>query len=292
MNQLVENGAGFSIDTQVFINRNKTLGHLGTRDLINASILGIMGGFISSLVPFSLLVKIWYPFAGGTQLVSGHHLIWMVIAYGLVNKKAAILVTAFIKGMCEMLLGDQWGIIILLINLLEGISLSAGFWLMERLGEGTTKLGWGLAGGLGNFSQAPVFWLMTGRIFILDISLAILAFIFAFVSGCLLSGIFGRFIVLKVREGSLYSFKKYVECHQLGGNYDRKASRRLEWTGDFQKDMESINKCMAYPRNGSHENGSVVIDHVSFTYHGSNSPILARIESQLQQGDTCIITGP
>ncbi|MHA1584586.1 MAG: hypothetical protein ACTSWL_04975, partial [Promethearchaeota archaeon] len=47
-----------------------------TEDLLIGSILGIMGGFISGLIPFSLLVKTWFPFVGGTQLVSGHHLLW------------------------------------------------------------------------------------------------------------------------------------------------------------------------------------------------------------------------
>ena len=59
-----------------------------TQELLIASILGIMGGFISSLIPFSLLIKTWYPFVGGTQLVSGHHLLWMVIVYGLTKKKS------------------------------------------------------------------------------------------------------------------------------------------------------------------------------------------------------------
>ena len=35
---------------------------LSTLDLIYSAILGVLGGFISSLIPFSLLIKVWYPF--------------------------------------------------------------------------------------------------------------------------------------------------------------------------------------------------------------------------------------
>ena len=53
------------------------------RTLLYATIFGTIGGIISSVVPFGLLVKVWYPITGGTQLVSGHHLIWAAIFYGL-----------------------------------------------------------------------------------------------------------------------------------------------------------------------------------------------------------------
>ncbi|MFW9898446.1 MAG: hypothetical protein ACFFDO_04220, partial [Candidatus Thorarchaeota archaeon] len=64
-----------------------------TLDLIYSAILGVMGGFISSLIPFSLLIKVWYPLIGGTQLVSGHHVLWASIIYGLTRKKQNIIVT-------------------------------------------------------------------------------------------------------------------------------------------------------------------------------------------------------
>jgi len=67
-------------------------GQLGSKkltllDLLYSTIIGVLGGIISSLIPFSLLVKVWYPLTGGTQLVSGHHVIWASIVYGLTRKK-------------------------------------------------------------------------------------------------------------------------------------------------------------------------------------------------------------
>lgn len=166
---------------------------LSTLDLIYSAILGVMGGFISSLIPFSILIKIWYPLTGGTQLISGHHVMWASITYGLTRKKQNIMVTMSIKGLLEFLLGDPWGLLIIFVNLMEGVCLVLGFFLMEKIGEGETKLGWGIAGGLGNFFQAPFFWILNQR-FHLHWTLWLLAFILAFVSGVLITGVLGKVI--------------------------------------------------------------------------------------------------
>jgi len=162
-------------------------------DLSYAFIIGVLGGIISSLIPFSLLIKVWYPFTGGTQLVSGHHVIWASIVYGLTKKKYNIFLTMLSKGMLEFLLGDPWSILIVFVNLMEAFFLVIGFFIMESLGEGETKLGWGIAGGFGNFFQAPFFWILNQR-FYLHWSLWSLAFIFAFISGVFIVGILGRAI--------------------------------------------------------------------------------------------------
>jgi hypothetical protein len=162
-------------------------------DLSYAFIIGILGGIISSLIPFSLLIKVWYPFTGGTQLVSGHHVIWASIVYGITKKKYNIFLTMLSKGLIEFLLGDPWVLLIIFVNLMEAFFLIIGFIIMEYLGEGETKLGWGLAGGFGNFFQAPFFWIINQR-FYLHWSLWALAFIFAFISGIFITGILGRAI--------------------------------------------------------------------------------------------------
>lgn len=178
----------------------KSTGHnaLGNKkftnlDLIYASILGILGGIISSLIPFGLLIKVWYPLTGGTQLVSGHHVIWASIVYGITKKKGTIFLTMLSKGLIEFLLGDAWGLIIIGVNLIEALFLALGFYLMEKLGEGETKLGWGIAGGMGNFFQAPFFWIINQRFF-LHWTLWVLAFIFAFISGVLIVGLLGSYV--------------------------------------------------------------------------------------------------
>ncbi len=164
---------------------------LALLDLLYSAIIGVMGGIISSLIPFDLLIKIWYPLTGGTQLVSGHHVIWAAIVYGLTRKKSTIILTMLSKGILEFLFGDAWGLLIILVNLMEGFFLIVGFMFMEKIGEGDTKLGWGIAGGFGNFFQAPFFWIINQRWY-LHWVLWVLAFMFAFISGILITGLLGR----------------------------------------------------------------------------------------------------
>ena len=162
-------------------------------DLLYSMIIGVLGGIISSLIPFSLLIKVWYPLTGGTQVISGHHVMWAAIVYGLTQKKKNIYLTMLSKGLLEFLLGDVWGILIIFVNLMEGFFLSGGFFLMEKIGEGETNLGWGIAGGIGNFFQAPFFWIINQR-WHLHWVLWTLAFMFAFISGVLITGVLGRTI--------------------------------------------------------------------------------------------------
>ncbi|MBD3351241.1 MAG: ATP-binding cassette domain-containing protein, partial [Candidatus Lokiarchaeota archaeon] len=95
------------------------------------------------------------------------------------------------KGLIEFIFGDPWGLLILFVNLMEATALVGGFFAIEKIGEGETKLGWAIAGGFGNFFQAPFFWVINQRWY-LHWTLWVLAFIFAFISGILIVGILGR----------------------------------------------------------------------------------------------------
>lgn len=170
---------------------SKNMKKLTNLDLLYSTIIGVLGGIISSLIPFSLLIKVWYPLTGGTQLVSGHHVIWGSIIYGITKKKSNIMITMGAKGLLEFLLGDPWGLLIIFVNLMEGFFLLIGFFLMEKIGEGETKLGWAIAGGLGNFFQAPFFWIINQRWY-LHWSLWALSFMFAFISGIIIVGLLGK----------------------------------------------------------------------------------------------------
>ena len=168
--------------------------NVSIRTLLYATIFGTIGGIISSVVPFDILIKVWYPITGGTQLVSGHHLLWATILYGLTKNKTGILICSLNKGILEFLITGSYGITIIAINLLEGGSLLLGFLIMEKIGEGDTKLGWAIAGGIGNITQVPVFWYLSGKIFILHISIFIVAMLFAFISGMSIAGLLGNVI--------------------------------------------------------------------------------------------------
>lgn len=183
-----------------FFRRPRSGHFFSTQDLILSAIMGVMGGIISGLIPFSLLVKTWFPLVGGTQLVSGHHLLWMAIIYGLTKKKLTIPLTAIIQGFMNFLFGSNWGILEVAITLYEGLFLIVGFFIVERFREGSTYLGWGLAGGLANLSQVPFFWYITGKIFVLHWTIFAMACMFGFLSGVVIAGILGKLIVDRIKQ--------------------------------------------------------------------------------------------
>jgi ABC-type thiamin/hydroxymethylpyrimidine transport system permease subunit len=202
----IENEAEFQ-DTGLNKNQNTikkmSMYYFSTQELLIGTILGVMGGVVSGLIPFSLLVKTWYPFVGGTQMVSGHHILWLVISYGIIRKKPAILLTAIVKGFVNFLVGADWGVLEIVIMTYEAIFLVIGFYLMEKLNEKETKLGWGMAAGIGNMSQTPFFWIATGKIYILHWSLFVMAMMFAFASGFIIAGFLGHVVVNRLQKSGI-----------------------------------------------------------------------------------------
>ncbi|MHA1672513.1 MAG: ECF transporter S component [Promethearchaeota archaeon] len=171
-----------------------------TLELLLSAIVGVMGGIISSLIPFSVLIKTWYPFVGGTQLVSGYHILSLVLIYGLLKKKRTIFLTAFIQGFVNFLFGASWGISEVFIMLYEGFFFFLGIILIELTPEKDTYLGWGLAAGLGNISQVPLFWLLTGKIYLIHWTLFVMACLFSFISGMLMAGVLGKTVVDQIKK--------------------------------------------------------------------------------------------
>ncbi|HME55235.1 MAG TPA: hypothetical protein VKM55_23710 [Candidatus Lokiarchaeia archaeon] len=175
-----------------------------TKELLIITIMGIIGGFISGLIPFSLLIETWYPFVGGTQLVSAHHILWSAISYGATRKKSSMVITAIIKGFIMFLLGSQWGVLEILLDIFESLSLVAGFVLIEKFHEGTTNFGWGMACGIGNLTQVPLFWFLTGKFLVINNAFFIMAVMFAFVSGVFIAGLLGKAIVDRLHKADIF----------------------------------------------------------------------------------------
>lgn len=171
-----------------------------TLELLLSAVVGVMGGIISSLIPFSLLIKTWYPFVGGTQLVSGYHLLSLVIIYGLLEKKRTIFLTAVIQGFINFLFGASWGISEIIIMLYEASFFFLGLLIVGLTNERDTYLGWGLAAGIGNVSQVPLFWILTGKIYLIHWSLFAMACMFAFLSGIFMAGILGKSVVDAIKK--------------------------------------------------------------------------------------------
>lgn len=283
------------LDTNIFINNNRLLGHLTLKDILFATVLGIMGGFISSLIPFDALMKVVYPFFGGSQLTSGHHFIWMSISYGITRKKSSILYCAFIKGIFESILGDSWGFLILMINVFEGFCLLIGFWIVEKFNENYTKLGWTIAGGIGTFPQAPLFWYLNGRFGIIDTSIAIIAFMFAFFSGCLIPGLLGRQVVIGIRNALGYSIKEFHIIQNSNENKEeikwKKSKIDHEFKDNIHKNKEN-DEILINQENQKDNSILIKINNFSFKYGEERKEMLSNVSLNINKGDFSLVFGP
>jgi energy-coupling factor transport system substrate-specific component len=171
---------------------NKHGGHLfSLHEVLIMASLAALGGVSSSAVS---LVRdavhaavVFLP--SGMQFLAGIHVLWLVLAVGLVRRPGAATITALLKGTVELLSGNPHGLLILLYSALAGVAVDA-VWLL--LGRRHHPLTYVLAGGLGATSNIVVLvfaaslptqgGVLTG--------LAILAGS-AFVSGTLLAGLLG-----------------------------------------------------------------------------------------------------
>jgi ABC-type thiamin/hydroxymethylpyrimidine transport system permease subunit len=174
-----------------------------TYEILIATILGVVGGFISTLVPFDLLVKTWYPLMGGTQLISGHHVLWFVLAYGITRKRLSMFWTAMAQGLVAFLIGSQTGILEVFVCEYEAFFIAIALWFIEHTRERDTTFGWSIAAGLGNMTQVPFFWYLNKFMFTQPWTVFLLALMFAFVSGAIIAGILSKKIVVQLHASGL-----------------------------------------------------------------------------------------
>ena len=114
-----------------------------------------------------------------------------------------MILTAIIQGFIGFLFGSNWGIFEIAIMLYEGSFLILSFYFVELFHEENSKLGWAIAGGIGNMSQVPLFWIITGKIWLIHWSLFVMACMFGFISGVFLAGLLGKLISDRIKNSGV-----------------------------------------------------------------------------------------
>ncbi|MHA1791149.1 MAG: ECF transporter S component [Promethearchaeota archaeon] len=175
-----------------------------TLDLLYIAICGVMGGFVSSYIPFNAILKNAFPPPNPyTWLLSAHHMLWMVLAHGLTGKRFSAFSTSGVKGVLEFMLGDAYfSFWIIPLNLFEGIMVEVGLLLLNKA-KTSRMLLWVFAGagGIGNVFTPLYVWTYSSKIFIYPWYFTLMACTFAFVSGIFMAGMLG-FGILKSLEKS------------------------------------------------------------------------------------------
>lgn len=149
--------------------------------------LGGVSGSAVSLVRAAVHALVVLP--GGMQFFGGIHVLWPVLAVGLIRKPGAATVTGLLQGAVELLSGNPHGLLVLAYAAMAGLGVDAAWILLGGRHRLTTFL---LAGGVGASTNVLVLKFaasLPGQ-GAASTGLAILAGV-AFISGVLLAGLLG-----------------------------------------------------------------------------------------------------
>jgi ABC-type thiamin/hydroxymethylpyrimidine transport system permease subunit len=165
-----------------------------SRELSLIIVLSALGGGVSVPLGYAGSALNALPFVpfGTPQLLSGVHILWIMLAGSLVPTAGASTLTGVLKGLVELTFFSQHNILVLLISSAEGFVMEAGLLLLGR-----RRLSPYVAGGLSSSSNVLVLQLT----FLRGFPLPILAFMYvaSFLSGAFFAGYLGG-RALKIAE--------------------------------------------------------------------------------------------
>ncbi len=130
--------------------------YFSTKDLLFIAGFSAIGGLLSTYLNmvgdfFQSLLG----FAGTTQWAAGIHILWILLAVGIVNKPGTAVLMGIIKGIVELLSGNTHGVLVLIVDVVAGLVIELVF-LLPALNKSIKNI---LAGGLSAMSNVFVFQL-------------------------------------------------------------------------------------------------------------------------------------
>ena len=167
-------------------------------ELLMMAALAALGGVTgSALSNIRAAVHAIFPSPIGMQPLAGIHVLWLVLAVGLVRKPGVATITGLLAGTVELLSGNPHGLLVILYSLFAGISVDV-VWLL--LGARDHLVAYMLAGGVGATSNVAILTVTAslptqGAVIT---AVALLAGI-AFVSGVFLAGLLGWWLLRTLR---------------------------------------------------------------------------------------------
>jgi energy-coupling factor transport system substrate-specific component len=171
-------------------------------DLLVMAALAALGGVSSAMISVVRAAAQAIIVVPGTmQFMAGIHVLWLVLAIGLVRKPGAATLTALLKGSVELLSGNPHGLLVLMYSVAAGIAVDI-VWLL--LGRSDRRMTYMLAGGFGSMSNVFAFMFVasipaSGGVLT---GIAVFAGI-AFVSGVFLAGLLGWWLLRALRRAGV-----------------------------------------------------------------------------------------
>ena len=164
------------------------------QEILLMAALAALGGVCSSFVSnIRAALTAIAPPPIGMQPLAGIHVIWFIIAAGLIRKPGAATITGLLGGMVELLSGNPHGLIVVAYSGLGGAGVDAA-WIL--LGGRNNVLTYSIAGGAGAATNVIVF-AFTASLPANESLMTILLLMggVAFASGVVLAGIPGNWLL-------------------------------------------------------------------------------------------------
>ncbi|RJO63559.1 MAG: hypothetical protein C4523_19965 [Myxococcales bacterium] len=169
-----------------YVNRH----YFTLQELLTAAMLAALGGVTSSALSIVRAVVhtvVGLPF--GLQFMAGIHVLWLVLAVGLIRKPGSATATGLLKGAVELFTGNPHGLLVFAYSGFAGLAVDLAWLLLARRHCLVTYV---VAGGAGASTNILVFKVLASVPVhgALGAGLAFLAFV-AFLSGVVLAGLLG-----------------------------------------------------------------------------------------------------
>ena len=163
-------------------------------DLLTMAALAALGGASSSAISMvgkALSTASGIP--GCMQFMAGIHVLWLVLAIGLIGRPGAATATGLLKGGVELLTGNQHGLLVVLYCVLAGLCVDAVWLLLGRRNHPITLM---LAGGLGAASNIVLYNLAGSLPAHRGVHAVLVTMAgIAFLSGAVLAGLLGYWLL-------------------------------------------------------------------------------------------------
>lgn len=185
--------------------------YFSTRDLLVMAALASLGGIAGTYInALGDAVQSVLGFAGTTQWAAGLHVLWLVLAAGIVRKPGTGTITGILKGAVELLTGNTHGLLVLLVDLVAGVLVDLG---LLPFGKKRNLLAYAFAGGLASASNVFVFQLFASLpADILAYGALALVGLVAFLSGVVFAGVLGWTLMNALQQAGVIKQEKEVEA--------------------------------------------------------------------------------
>jgi ABC-type thiamin/hydroxymethylpyrimidine transport system permease subunit len=177
----------------------KTRYYFSTRELLLMAALAALGGVTSTYVnAVGDLIHSVIGIPGASQWAAGLHVLWLVLAVGLVKKPGTGTVTGILKGLVELLTGNTHGLLVVMVDIVAGVLIDLGLLPFKQRNN---PLPYAFAGGLASASNIFVFQLFAAMpASVLSFSAILLVAVVAFLSGVIFAGVLGFILLNTLRR--------------------------------------------------------------------------------------------